>query len=168
MKEFTKGATLAIYKERGALNVQFAPAAKNEKGYYEPGGFMISIAAPAADGTSKYDFRNSLKIFIRAEETTKFVKMIRDQLAENTYSKISFYHDPDKGTTQEGTRAKKLNVGAARDDGKFLNMEVGAVKASVVLNVDEIAYIATAMTYAIPSCLGWTFTPAVDNDTSAV
>ena len=157
MKEFTKGATLAIYKERGALNVQFAPASKNEKGYYEPGGFMISVAPQSSDGSSKYDFRNSIKMFINVEEATKFVHMLRDQLCDGEYSKISFYHDPGKGTPDEGKRAKKMSAGSARDNGKFLNMEAGGVKASVVLSVDEISYITTAVTYAIPACLGWTF-----------
>ena len=157
MKSQFKGATLAVYKEGGALNIQFAPAAKNENGYYEPGGFMVSIAAQSTDGTSKYDFRNAVKIFLNVEETTKFVRMLREPLEDGKYSPIQIYHDPDKGGPNEGKRAKKMSVGAARDGGKFLNLDASGTKVSVVLNVDEIAYIATAMTYAIPSCLGWSF-----------
>lgn len=158
MGQFTTGATLAIYKERGALNIQFAPAKTNEKGYYEPGGFLVSVAPQAAPGSSKYDFQNSIKMFIRAEEVTKFTRMLRDPI-ESGFSSINFYHDPDKGLPNEGTRAKKLSAGAARDSGKFINMECGGAKASVVVSADEISYIVACMTYALPACLGWSFQP---------
>ena len=154
---FTSGATLAVYKEHAALNIQFAPARKNYAGYPEPGGFMLAFAKATGNTSgAKYDWENAIKMFLNVNETTTFIRMLKEELKEGSFGSVRIYHDPDKGQPNEGTRAKKLSVGAARDNGKFLNMECSGTKVSVVLGVDEITYISAALSQAIPGCLGWT------------
>ena len=162
MANFTKGATLAVYKEKAALNIQFAPAKANDKGYLETGGFMLAFApANGESGGAKYLWDNAIRIMLDVNETTRFIRMLKEEVVEGKQH-TSIYHDPDKGTPQENTRAKKLYTGQARDGGKFLNIDSAGNRVSVVLSADEISYISTAMGHAIPGCLGWTFESAAN------
>ena len=104
----------------------------NDKGNaYDAGGFMIEMANSLPNEQRRYDWQNSARFFISANEAMKFCKLLK-----SADKNSSIYHDPDKGSANEGTRAKTLSV-EEFEGKKFLKIYMPSQKKSFRISLDE-------------------------------
>ena len=125
-------ASYSVYKTQAAMSLKLIEAKVNEKGSaYEAGGFMIEMASSLPNEQRKYDWSNSARFFISANEAMKFCKLIKVADKDS-----SIYHDPDKGSANEGTRAKTLSA-EVYEGKKFLKLYMPSQKKSFRISLDE-------------------------------
>jgi len=144
-------ADYTVYKKSAALRISIQKLDKDDNGYPKAGGYFLVFAPAASEGGKKYDWDKrggAVTIFLGVSEVPAFCRMI----GGDTNTKI--FHDPDKGSNREGSRAKSLYIGTS-EKGVFLNISAGEKKLGVALSQDEIVMITTLMKTSMASCLGW-------------
>ncbi|KAJ8773711.1 hypothetical protein K2173_006361 [Erythroxylum novogranatense] len=148
----------SIYKGKAALTVE--PRAP-EFGALDSGafkiakeGFVLLQFAPAA-GVRQYDWSRKQVFSLSVTEIGTLISLgARDSL--------EFFHDPNKGRSDEGKVRKVLKVEPLPDgSGHFFNLSV----QNKLLNMDESIYIPvtraeytvliSAFNYILPYLLGW-------------
>ncbi|CAK7326982.1 unnamed protein product [Dovyalis caffra] len=148
----------SIYKGKAALTVEpkspeFSPL---ESGAYKlvKEGFVLLQFAPAT-AVRQYDWTRKQVFSLSVTEIGHLVSLgARDS--------CEFFHDPNKGRSDEGKVRKVLKVEPLPDgSGHFFNLSV----QNKVLNVDESIYIpvtraeytvlTSAFNYILPYLLGW-------------
>ncbi|WCJ26821.1 Single-stranded DNA-binding protein WHY1 chloroplastic [Euphorbia peplus] len=158
----------SIYKGKAALTVEpRAPEfAALESGAFKISreGFVLLQFAPSA-GVRQYDWS-------RKQVFSLSVPEIGTLLALGARDSCEFFHDPNKGKSDEGKVRKVLKVEPLPDgSGHFFNLSV----QNKLLNVDESIYIpvtkgefailTSAFNYILPYLLGWhTFANAIKPD----
>lgn len=145
---YEEKAKLAFYKKSACLHIQLMPVEKDTKGFPKIGGFMMSFARAAHEGSTKYDWDNAVHFMLAAHEVPKLARMLHSENGPK------LYHDPDKGGKNEGTRAKSLYAG--HENGKvFLNIASGENRVSIIVEPEEIELMTTLMTSTLKECYGW-------------
>ncbi|XP_034911415.1 single-stranded DNA-binding protein WHY1, chloroplastic [Populus alba] len=148
----------SIYKGKAALTIEprapeFSPL---ESGAYKlvKEGFVLSQFAPASSAR-QYDWTRKQVFSLSVTEIGHLVSLgARDS--------CEFFHDPNKGRSDEGKVRKVLKVEPLPDgSGHFFNLSV----QNKVLNIDESIYIPvtraeytvliSAFNYILPYLLGW-------------
>ncbi|KAJ6318572.1 hypothetical protein OIU76_014012 [Salix suchowensis] len=148
----------SIYKGKAALTVEprspeFSPL---DSGAYKlvKEGFVLLQFAPAA-AVRQYDWTRKQVFSLSVTEIGHLVSLGPKDSCE-------FFHDPNKGKSEEGKVRKLLKVEPLPDgSGHFFNLSV----QNKVLNIDESIYIpvtkaeytvlTSAFNYILPYLLGW-------------
>ncbi|WOL08149.1 single-stranded DNA-binding protein WHY1, chloroplastic [Canna indica] len=148
----------SIYKGKAALTIdprapEFAPL---DSGAFKVSkeGFILLQFAPAV-GTRQYDW-NRKQVFSLS------VAEIGHLMSLGPKDSCEFFHDPNKGRSEEGKIRKVLKAEPLPDGtGHFFNLSV----QNRLLNVDESIYIPitkaefsvlnSAFNFIIPYLLGW-------------
>ncbi|XP_065863076.1 single-stranded DNA-binding protein WHY1, chloroplastic-like [Euphorbia lathyris] len=148
----------SIYKGKAALTVEpRAPEfAALESGAFKIAreGFILLQFAPSA-GVRQYDWS-------RKQVFSLSVTEIGTLLSLGAKDSCEFFHDPNKGKSDEGKVRKVLKVEPLPDgSGHFFNLSV----QNKLLNMDESIYIpvtkaefailTSAFNYILPYLLGW-------------
>ncbi|KDP21221.1 hypothetical protein JCGZ_21692 [Jatropha curcas] len=158
----------SIYKGKAALTVQpRAPEfAALDSGAFKVAreGFMLLQFAPAA-AARQYDWSRKQVFSLSVTEIGTLISLGAKDSCE-------FFHDPNKGKSDEGKIRKVLKVEPLPDgSGHFFNLSV----QNKALNMDESIYIPvtkaeytvliTAFNYILPYLLGWnTFANSIRPD----
>lgn len=158
----------SIYKGKAALTVEpRAPEfAALDSGAFKlvREGFVLLQFAPAA-GVRQYDWSRKQVFSLSVTEIGTLISLgARDS--------CEFFHDPNKGKSEEGKIRKVLKVEPLPDgSGHFFNLSV----QNKLLNLDESIYIPitraeftvliSAFNYILPYLLGWhAFTNSIKPD----
>ncbi|XP_021746193.1 single-stranded DNA-binding protein WHY1, chloroplastic-like [Chenopodium quinoa] len=148
----------SIYKGKAALTVEpkapeFVPL---DSGAFKVSreGYVLLQFAPAA-GVRQYDWSRKQVFSLSVTEIGSLVSLGAKESCE-------FFHDPNKGKSDEGKVRKVLKVEPLPDgSGYFFNLSV----QNKLLNLDENVYIpiskaefavlVTAFNFVLPYLLGW-------------
>ncbi|XP_068650525.1 single-stranded DNA-binding protein WHY1, chloroplastic-like [Aristolochia californica] len=148
----------SIYKGKAALTVdpkapEFVPL---DSGAYKVSkeGFILLQFAPAA-GLRQYDWS-------RKQVFSLSIAEIGSLMGLGAKDSCEFFHDPNKGKSEEGQVRKLLRIEPLPDgSGHFFNLSV----QNRLLNVDESIYIpiakaeftvlVSAFNFIVPYLLGW-------------
>ena len=141
-----------IYKASGVISIKPIMPKLNEKGTaLDAGGYMIEMAKSFQDQQRKYDWNNGVKFYISAAEAMKFVAHLK-KADEND----KIYHDPDKGRTGEGTRAKTLTIGTYEGKQYIEIYQTQAkLRNKVFIDATEADTIETLIRGTLPKIFGW-------------
>ncbi|KAF8087338.1 hypothetical protein N665_0588s0007 [Sinapis alba] len=148
----------SIYKGKAALTVE--PRAPEfvslDSGAFKlsKDGFLLLQFAPAA-GVRQYDWSKKQVFSLSVSEIGTLVSLGPRESCE-------FFHDPNKGKSDEGKVRKVLKVEPLPDgSGHFFNLSV----QNKLLNVDESIYIpitraeftvlVSAFNFVLPYLIGW-------------
>ncbi|CAH8388959.1 unnamed protein product [Eruca vesicaria subsp. sativa] len=148
----------SIYKGKAALQVE--PRAPEfvslDSGAFKlsKDGFLLLQFAPAA-GVRQYDWSKKQVFSLSVSEIGSLVSLGPRESCE-------FFHDPNKGKSDEGKVRKVLKVEPLPDgSGHFFNLSV----QNKLLNVDESIYIpitraeftvlVSAFNFVLPYLIGW-------------
>lgn len=148
----------SIYKGKAALTVE--PRAPEfvslDSGAFKlsKDGFLLLQFAPAA-GVRQYDWSKKQVFSLSVSEIGTLVSLGPRESCE-------FFHDPNKGKSDEGKVRKVLKVEPLPDgSGHFFNLSV----QNKLLNVDESIYIpitraeftvlTSAFNFVLPYLIGW-------------
>ncbi len=148
-----------IYKGKAALQFSLKPgkpiSIKTERGEYigtDKG--CIFVVAANNKGPRDYDWKNKVTIGLSEHEVAKFMLGLKGK-------KQTFYHDTNKGKSNEGETVKMLSISPTQDGGKlFVNLSM-TVKGQerkingVPIEPEEAAGLHALLTAAIPRILGW-------------
>ena len=139
---------IMIFKNRGAMQVSFSPASKDDNGYDKPGGVFIRMMDSDGSGGKKYNWDSGTSIFLAANELGLLLSFFKNR-------KGTIYHDPDKGKANEGTRSKSLNISEGQNGTLFVNMNVKDKKHSVSLTPGEIIQLEVMIGTALSKAYNW-------------
>ncbi len=136
-----------IYRTKTAVRVSFIPIRKKkDTGYPAIGGYMFHFAN-AIDDTS-YDWQNGPKFFLSANEAGDLIH------AFNVGGDIKLYHDPYKGSENEGTRGKNFSI-VTSGDKRYLNYSDGETKIGVSLSINDEVILSLLISSTLSMCYGW-------------
>jgi hypothetical protein len=147
-----------VYKGKtgkfGAIQFSAPTSADNDKN--KPGVIFINIANALAPDS--YDWKNKI---IMALNLTDLSAILHFFVTAGSGASLSLYHDPDKGKSNEGTRAKQLNI--FTKDGVLGGMMItcsqkmdnGTITCKVPLSGPEVICLKTLLEWALPRMLNW-------------
>lgn len=131
---------------------------RNGKVFYEDGTLFLALTNVIPGQDRKFDWDRKITIALSAKECS----MIRRHAGK---TKLTIYHDPDKGKPTEGTRGKYLNIegmDSTKDPGKLVYMVslsegkgATAKKASIALDQAAFNYMQDLAYFAIPVIKGY-------------
>ncbi|GAB4819044.1 hypothetical protein N2152v2_006090 [Parachlorella kessleri] len=148
-----------VYKGKGAVSLKVIKPTWVKSGT----GSSISVGREGtvllefanSQGEKNYDWENKGTFALSALECAEVLEALesgRDR---------SFYHDPSKGSNDEGQVSKSFKLSPARDQGFFLNLgvkdNVAGRNASygTALSAAEARVMRRLMDFAIPRLLGF-------------
>ncbi|MGD9697551.1 hypothetical protein [Acinetobacter sp.] len=154
-------ASHTFYKKTSALQINLMkPKPEETSGVngktiskLKPGAILLEIAK--ANGSKSYDWENKAMISLSPQEISSI------EVSRLTQSgKVSIFHDPGKGTANEGKITRSLTIERTKNnDGYFFNLTEknnGAIRnCNSILNDEEYYLFRELLIGAIPSLYGW-------------
>jgi hypothetical protein len=150
-------ADYIIYKGKAALQFSLKPGKpvpiKTERGEYtgtDKG--CIFVVAANSRGPRDYDWKNKVTIGLSEHEVSKFMLGLKGK-------KQTFYHDTNKGKSNEGEVIKSMTISPSGDK-LFVNLSM--IKNGketkihgVPVEPEEAAGLHALLSSALPRILGW-------------
>lgn len=152
-----------IYKGKAALQFSLKPGKAvpiksnrpDRPEYFGTEKGCLFIVAANNISPRKYDWENKVTIGLSEHEVSKFMRGLKGV-------KQTFYHDTNKGKSNEGEMVKTLSIAPSNSGDKlFVNLQM-TVKGrehkinGVPLESEEAAGIYILLSAALPRILGWT------------
>jgi dihydroorotase-like cyclic amidohydrolase len=152
-------ADYIIYKGKAALQFSLKPGKptqiKTKKGeYIGTNKGVLFVKGANAVSTRDYDWNGGITIGLNEHEIGKLMMGLKGTTQK-------FFHDSNKGKTNEGEVVKTLQITKAKDGSKlFVNFSatINGEKVKIEgipIEAEEAATLHSLLSVAIPKILGW-------------